>query len=475
MVGDLPLLISTGVPGDPHGGNKRSVIADRASPGGCTLAWGDGGGPAPQSPQLHRNDMVDFFSRTFVKRTGGGVRAHRVCGCRLLAVLLACAVCATVTRLSAEPPRWLDTATPPNVAAADYARRLAQYTAARQVFEETAVAYWNAIADKRRARNLKRRNNELIGLDDYVLTQPPVYSGPPAPIDPSAPVGVRPVPHRKYVPVATDFRRSAAEHFRFTPRQPRSEAEFKQAYAAAAAAAGLTLEQVVRIYAFESGGNGRYDVQAGLERNRPGARAIYTAFGYNQLVGATSIELLAEKGDRFVDTLRAKAEGLVGAARASLCIRLSALKRMIAFARTVPDQWREHEKLAETPRGIGIHAVLLDVDIGPLLQTQKLIDSIEFARRQAIARPLTAVELQMMNLTGDGNGLDIVLMPRELRAQVPTANFFVRAGYERNMVAIRHNVLARLMAVIEAKMDADVRLQGARDMAAAYRSVNRSE
>jgi hypothetical protein len=57
--------------------------------------------------------------------------------------------------------------------------------------------------------------------------------------------------------------------------------EYKRAYARLAAAAGLTREQVVRIYAFEAGGNGTYDVQAGPELPIPGAHAVSTALGYN--------------------------------------------------------------------------------------------------------------------------------------------------------------------------------------------------
>jgi hypothetical protein len=74
----------------------------------------------------------------------------------------------------------------------------------------------------------------------------------------------------------------------------------------------------------------------------------------------------------------------------------------------------------------------------------------------------------MMNLTGDGNGFDIVSMPAALREQVPTANFFQRAGYGRNPVAIRNNTVAKLLAVTDARMDRAVTLQGARDLAAAF-------
>src|SRR5262249_9773893 len=106
------------------------------------------------------------------------------------------------------------------------------------------------------------------------------------------------VPPRKYVPVVADFLRAAAKEFNFVPQQPRSEMEYKRAYAKPASAAGLTKEQAVRIYAFESGGDGAYDVQAGLEQPKPGAQAISTALGYNQLLATNSVELIAEKGDQ---------------------------------------------------------------------------------------------------------------------------------------------------------------------------------
>ena len=78
----------------------------------------------------------------------------------------------------------------------------------------------------------------------------------------------------------------------------KTSSTYKRAYVAMASAAGLTKEQVVRIYSFESGGTGKYDVQAGLENpNRPGAKATSTALGYNQLLTANTTSLLAEKGE----------------------------------------------------------------------------------------------------------------------------------------------------------------------------------
>jgi hypothetical protein len=346
-----------------------------------------------------------------------------------------------------------------------YQRQLEEYTRARAAFEEAATAYWTAIAEKRRVRNSKRRDQGIV-LEDYVLTQPPLYSGPRKPVDPSAPAPE--LPPRKPVPVVADFLQAAAEHFRFVPQQPASELDFKRAYAQVAAAAGLTKDQIVRIYAFEAGGNGGYDVQAGLEYPGPNARAISSAIGYNQLLTTNSVGLMAEKGDRFVKALRTKAARLTGPAKEMLEKKVAIVQAMVDFTRTVADSWSEHERLANTPKGLGVHAMLLDIDVGPLLQTQKLLDSVQFAKRKGIVRPLTAAELEMMNLTGDANGLDMILMPAAVRDYVPTSNFFQRSGYERNAIAIRNNVVAKLLAATDAKMDREAQLQGARDLAAAY-------
>src|SRR4030081_4170399 len=70
-------------------------------------------------------------------------------------------------------------------AIAEYRRKLKEYQEARAAFEEEAGAYWSSISEKRRGRNAKRRDRQAITLDDYVLTQPPVYDGPKRPVDPS--------------------------------------------------------------------------------------------------------------------------------------------------------------------------------------------------------------------------------------------------------------------------------------------------
>jgi hypothetical protein len=73
-----------------------------------------------------------------------------------------------------------------------------------------------------------------------------------------------------------------------------------------------------------------------------------------------------------------------------------------------------------------------------------------------------------MNLTGDGNGFDMVTMPPAFRLQVPTANFFQRTGYERNPVARRTKVVAGLIAEIQGHINRNSATPDARDLATAF-------
>jgi hypothetical protein len=350
-------------------------------------------------------------------------------------------------------------------AIAEYRRKLAEYQEARAAFDAEAGAYWSSISEKRRGRNAKRRDRQVITLDDYVLTHPPLYSGPSRPVDPAPPE--KPPRERKTIPVVADLLQAASAHFQFAPQRPANELEFKRAYARVALASGLTREQAVRVYSFETGGNGNHDMQSGLS-SRPGSRAISTAIGYNQLLTTNSVELVAEQGHQLLKALTDKAELLSGPPRKAMDHKIAVLKRMVAFTRSVPDEWSAHEKLADTPQGWAVHAMVLDIDVGPLLQTHKLLTSVIFAREKGYTRPLTAAELEMMNLTGDGTGLDMVTMPQAMREQVPTSNFFQRSGYERNPVAIRHNTVAKLLAVTNARMDSNSTLPGAKELAAAF-------
>ncbi|MDP1640377.1 MAG: hypothetical protein Q8L61_05615 [Hyphomicrobium sp.] len=353
---------------------------------------------------------------------------------------------------------------PMKAAMAEYRKKLAEYTKAYDAFDKIAGPYWRAVTDKRSRRRTKVANNIRLTADDYVMTQPPVYTGPDKPENPLQPG------KKSDIPDATDFLANAQAEFGFVPEAPADEVAYKRAYAKVAAAAGLTKEEAVKIYGFESGGNGKYDIQAGREYDMK-ARVISTALGYNQLLTTNTVGLLAEDGDDFLAALNAKAQGADAGRKAALADKIAKLKKMIAFSRTVPNDWNAHGRLANTPKGIGVHALNLDIDVGPLLQTRKLTTSVEFAKRKGYTAPLTAAELEMMNLTGDGNGYDMVTMPKALREKVPTTNFFQRGGYERNPVAARNNTVAKLIAATDAKMVSEAKLPGAKDLAAAFDAV----
>src|SRR3954468_16424754 len=90
-------------------------------------------------------------------------------------------------------------------AVAEYKRKLQEYLQARAAFEEEAGAYWNSISEKRRGRNARRRERQQITIEDYVLTQAPVYDGPKRPVDPSPEPDQRPPRERKPIPVVADL------------------------------------------------------------------------------------------------------------------------------------------------------------------------------------------------------------------------------------------------------------------------------
>jgi hypothetical protein len=331
-------------------------------------------------------------------------------------------------------------------------------------YEKDATVYWQSVVDMRRVRIAKRNRGEPIELTDYVLAQPPHWPGamPRRPLPPATPGVPR-------LPLVSHMLTMAAEQHGFVPQRPASDLDFKRAYASAATAAGITAQQAVRIYAFETGGNGTYDVQAGLTHPSKKARAISSAVGYNQLLTANSVGLMAAHGDRFLEKLQAKAEMLTGAERAAMDKKIAATRKMVAFCRSVPYQWSEHEKLVQTKRaGVGIHAALFDIDLGPLIQTQKLVESLNFAKTKGHGQPLTGAELEMMNFTGDGNGIDLVTMSDEMRLQVPTSNFFQRHGYERNPIARRTGVVSALYTSMNGKMDRASQLPGAVELAGAF-------
>jgi hypothetical protein len=357
---------------------------------------------------------------------------------------------------------------------AAYFARLAEYQRLRGAYEKAASAYWDLITDKRQLRRKRRAEGHGIGLEHYVLDQPPVYRGPPEPVPPPSLIKPRPPvepgPAPLPIPVIADFVGQAKAHFNFAPDMPASETAFKRAYAQAAMKAGIAKDQAVRIYGFEASGNGRFDVQAGLEAPGSKRRPISTALGYNQLLVTNTLSILAEHDDALIAAFTARASE-ARLSRARIEAKLAALKQMIRFAQSVPKKWSAQDELARTPKAWGVHALNLDIDIGPLLQAQKLADSLAFARSKGVTARLTGAELEMMNLMGDGSGYDVIAMPDALRAQVPTANMFQRGGYERNSIVRKFNTVASLLSATDAKMDSQTDLPGAKELEAAFEAV----
>ena len=98
-----------------------------------------------------------------------------------------------------------------------------------------------------------------------------------------------------------DYLDAAKRVYNFTPERL-SEKEFKRRYAEEAIALGLAKDQVVRVYALETGGIGTYDMQAGIHPIKKTGRAISSALGYAQLLDANSVNELAQHGQMFLDS-----------------------------------------------------------------------------------------------------------------------------------------------------------------------------
>jgi hypothetical protein len=139
------------------------------------------------------------------------------------------------------------------------------------------------------------------------------------------------------------------------------------------------------------------------------------------------------------------------------------IRSMLQNARSVPNDWYEHMRYAATAKGLGIHALNIDGDVGPWLQVIKLKGIKDEAERAG--RPkLAPVEMELMNLAGPSTGLEM-MMPQA--RDVPTPNFFARGGYERNTI-VRGKTSAELLAALEKRMDANEKNPGALVFAAVF-------
>lgn len=366
-----------------------------------------------------------------------------------------------------------------------FARSLSQ--AERRVFEDylsakathdfKSDAYWREVTDKRALRRGKRGRGETITTKDYIRSFPPKYAGPELPAalakrwqayqEQDAKKKERPPP--RPLPGLDDFLAAAEAEYGFRPEHI-PEQEFKLRYAREAVSLGLTGEQVVRVYALETSGLGTADMVAGIHPIRKTGKPISSAIGYAQLLAANTSDELAKHGAKFVARLKAMAgdRSLPAARRRALAVKHDKLAAMVKAARAIPHKWDRHVAFARTRRGMGLHAVNLDGDIGPWLQVVKLHGLKTMAEKAGIPA-LTGAEIELMNLAGPGTGLE---MMRPAARNAATTNFFARDAYFRNTI-VRDKTSAELLAALDERMDKNMTNPGAIEFAEAFHQVAR--
>ncbi len=343
-----------------------------------------------------------------------------------------------------------------------------QWRELRAAFDRQNEAYWSAIGSRRAERRRKIGAGERVTHADFVMQHPPKYSGPPLRADIAKLMAelVPPSPDSEITTLG-EMLVAAKQHYRFAPGVV-AEREFKRRYAMEALAVGLTKDEVTRIYAFETGGRGTFDMQAGINPDTKQGRAISTAMGYAQLLAANSISELAQYGDGFISRL-----GVMAVRRDTpperareLTTKIEALRAMLRTARSVPREWSRHVAMSRSPQGYGIHVLNLDADIGPWLQVIKL-RGIKDTAEQAGRGQLLPAELELMNLAGPRTGLE---MMEPVGRMAPTANFFSQGAYYRNTI-VREKTAAELLAAIDQRMNESMLRPGSVEFAAVFDEV----
>lgn len=350
-----------------------------------------------------------------------------------------------------------------------------RYIAARKAFNAKRDAFWRKVSQVRAKRKKRRRAGHPLRAGDYVNAYPPEYSGPTlskslagrwkafrAKLDVK-----KPTPARQELPRVKNFVAYARKYYGFVAERI-SEKEFKRRYAREALRFGLSKDQVVRVYALETGGYGTADMQAGIHPISKKGRPISSALGYAQLLTANSIGELVKHGKSFIARLdrMARQHSISEARRAQLRAKIASVRKMLRHARSVPNKWSRHVAMARTARGQGIHAINLDGDIGPWLQVIKLHGIKDMAARKGRAN-IASHQLELMNLAGPGTGLE---MMTAVGLDMPTVNFFSRRGYERNSI-VRGKTSRGLLAALRERMDVNVKNKGAIEFNAVFDSL----
>lgn len=322
--------------------------------------------------------------------------------------------------------------------AATYQEKLAAYRAAYGEFQTLEKRYWAEISRKKDIRSKRRKAGKKIKRKHYVLEHPPVYTGPKRPKHPNqGPVKKK---KRKKSTLPTSKQLKVALKDLYGHKLPvYKEKDFKLAYAREAQRYGVSAEQVIGVYALETGGKGPYDLVSGegITRNdkcklvKRGGRPLSSALGYFQLLNANTSSTVAgnargEKAERFSNRLRALAKESRGKRKRELKNKAKMLDRMIADMNKAvarmdvrKNNWNEFRKLGRTKLGHAIHALNLDLDIGPMIQMSKLAFVRSYAIKKGLGDPASD-RLELMNLVGYPRG---AAMLDKVAITVPTANF----------------------------------------------------
>ncbi len=349
-------------------------------------------------------------------------------------------------------------------------QRFEAWYSAQVFFDASMDAYWDKVETKRRGRRAKRRRGQAFRHSDYVKNSPPKYAGPQIPSsllsrwrafrDRDKPKGKV---QRRELPSLKDYLAAARRHFNFQPERI-PEIEFKRRYAAEALRLGLTKDQIVRIYALETGGYGTADMQAGVHPISGKGRPISSAIGYAQLLAANSINVLSKHGPVFVQRLGAKLRATRdGQRREQLEHKLRVLKGMVRTAKSVPYKWSRHVSFSRTSRGMALHVMNMDGDIGPWMQVVKIADLKRMAAAKGRPR-LSGAEIELMNLAGPATGLEMML---ETGRDKATTNFFSRRAYYRNSV-VRGRDAKGLLEALEGRMRVNIKNRGAQEFLAVF-------
>jgi len=341
---------------------------------------------------------------------------------------------------------------------------------AQMAHEGALTTYWRQVERLRKRRRRKKAAKLALKDQDYVTKFPPKYDGPKLSTSllrrwqAFQRKGKSPREIKKAeLPSVSDYLKSAKRHYNFVPERI-PEREYKRRYAMEALSHGLTKDQVVRIFALETGGNGTADMQAGIHPIKKTGRPISSALGYAQLLAANSINVLAKHGPAFVARLqRVIARERAPKRRKQLQAKLKSLKAMVRTAKSIPYKWSRQRALARTSRGMGLHPLNIDGLIGPWMQVIKLVDIKKLAERNGLFN-LPGAELELMNLAGPGTGLE---MMRKVGRDKPTPNFFSRRGYERNSI-VRGRTSEELIVALDKRMDANLKKQGSREFLAVF-------